>query len=213
MARLGIFGGTFDPLHYAHLALAEKARRRMKLRKVLWVLTPDPPHKDRPDLTPYPLRREMLRTAISRRPAFELCEVELERPGPHFMVDTVRILQERNPRAELFLLIGEDSLRDLPTWRDPRRLLERIPLVVMHRPGAKTDLAALESVLPDIAERIIFLRATTMDISSTAIRRRVWLGRSIRDLLPRRVEKIILREHLYARRKTKGGLSKAAEMM
>lgn len=201
MARLGIFGGTFDPPHHAHLVLAGESCAQLRLDRVLWVLTPDPPHKDDPDITPYPVRRRMLLAAIEENPAFELCEVEAERPGPHYMADTVRILQERDPESEWFLLLGEDSLRDLPKWHDPRKLLRLCPLVVMRRPGAEADFAALEEALPGITGCVRFIEAPEFDISSTEIRARVHRGEDILPLVPFPVEEIIKREGLYTRRR------------
>jgi nicotinate-nucleotide adenylyltransferase len=197
MERLGILGGTFDPPHNGHRTLAGESLRQLRLACVLWALTPDPPHKNRPDISPYSLRREMVRAAIAGNPDFILCEVESERPGPHFMADTIAVLQKRNPAAELFLLLGEDSLRDLPSWRRPRDLLALCPLVVLHRPDRKADLAALEKQLPGIGARITFLDAAPVDISSTVIRERIRRGEPIEGMLPASVEKIIRREHLY----------------
>ena len=200
MERLGIFGGTFDPPHNAHLRLATEACRQLDLKHVLWVLTPDPPHKERPDLSPYPLRRQMLIAAISGQAHFLLSEVEAERPGPHYMVDTVRILMSRHPGSVFFLLLGEDSLRDLPLWHQPRDLLSQCPLVVMRRPDAAADLAALEIVLPGITDRTRFLNAPQMDISSTGLRDLVRRGKSIDEYVPAQVEEIIAREKLYSRK-------------
>jgi nicotinate-nucleotide adenylyltransferase len=198
MERLGILGGTFDPPHNGHRTLAYESLRQLRLDGVLWLLTPDPPHKDRPDITSYPLRREMLRAAIAGNPAYSLCEVESERPGPHYMVDTVAILQKRNPDAEFTLLLGEDSLRDLPLWQRPRDVLALCPLAVLRRPDRKADLAALELPLPGIGARTTFLDAAPVDISSTEIRERIRRGETVAGMLPAAVENIIRRESLYA---------------
>jgi nicotinate-nucleotide adenylyltransferase len=197
MARLGIFGGSFDPPHIGHLILAETAREEMRLDSVQWVLTPDPPHKDRPDLTCYPLRRRMVEAAISGNAGFAINDVEQERPGPHYIVDTVRILQQRYSGDQTWLVVGEDSLRDLPRWHHPAELLAAIPLLVLRRPYAAADLAALERALPGITARTRFLDAPTVDVSSTAIRVRLREGRSCRYLLPEMVERIIRDEELY----------------
>jgi nicotinate-nucleotide adenylyltransferase len=197
MARLGIFGGSFDPPHWGHLILAETARVDMRLDSILWVLTPDPPHKDRTDLTPYSVRRRMLEAAIQGNPGFSLCEVEREREGPHYMVDTVRILQARHPDAQTWLLIGEDSLRDLPEWHQPADVIAAIPLLTMHRPLANVDLALLEQSLPGVSARVTFLDAPSVEVSSTMIRARVQHGRTYRYLLPETVEAIIREEALY----------------
>jgi nicotinate-nucleotide adenylyltransferase len=199
MERLGILGGTFDPPHNGHLALARESLRSLRLTGVLWVLTPDPPHKDRPDLTPYPLRRKMLQAVTGENPAFTLCEVELERPGPHYMTDTIRILRQRNPIAEYTLLLGEDSLRDLPDWHRPQDLLRLCRLAVMRRSSAKADMVSLESVLPGIGSRTTFLDSAPMDVSSTEIREWVQRGEKIDHLVPAAVAGIIRRESLYRR--------------
>ena len=197
MARLGIFGGTFDPPHWAHLILAEAARGQLALDRVWWVLTPDPPHKDRPDISPYAARKRMVLAAISGNDGFELCEVEQERPGPHYMADTMDILQARRPGDAFVLLIGEDSLRDLPLWHQPERLLRKFPLAVLRRPGSEADLAELDKALPEVAARVTFLDAPRQEISSTAIRACVRAGRSIRYWLPLEVETVIRAESLY----------------
>jgi nicotinate-nucleotide adenylyltransferase len=197
MERLGVFGGTFDPPHNGHLALARAARDQFNLQTVLWVLTPDPPHKDRPDLTPYPERLAMLRSAIDGQRGFEISAVDIERPGPQYMVDTVRILRDRNPGAELFLLIGEDSLRDLPTWKEPRELLALCPIIAMHRPANGADLDALEEKLPGIRERVHFLTAPNYDLSSTKIRQMVRDGKSVLRMIPRPVAAVVEKENLY----------------
>ena len=198
MERLGILGGTFDPPHNGHLALAARSLRQLHLTSVVWVLTPDPPHKDLPDVTAYVVRREMLETALAGNPAFLLSEVESERLGPHFMVDTISILQERNSKAKLILLLGEDSLRDLPTWHRPGEILARCELAVLRRSDRKADMVALEIQLPGIGARTTFLDAAPLDISSTEIRERIRRGETVAGMMPDAVEKIIRRESLYA---------------
>jgi nicotinate-nucleotide adenylyltransferase len=197
MERLGLLGGTFDPPHNGHRMLAAESLRQLRLGGVLWVLTPDPPHKDRPDITPYALRREMLVAAIADNPAFFLCEVESERPGPHYMVDTISILKKRNPGTEYTLLLGEDSLRDLPLWHRPRDVITQCKLAVLHRPDLKADMAALEILLPGIGARTTFLDAPPVDISSTEIRDRIRRGETVEGLVPSGVEDIIRRKTLY----------------
>jgi nicotinate-nucleotide adenylyltransferase len=197
MERLGILGGTFDPPHNGHLALAEGSLRELHLARVLWVLTPDPPHKELPGITAYPLRREMLQSAIAGNPAFRLCEAESERLGPHYMADTLPILRSRNPGAELILLLGEDSLRDLPTWHRPRDILAAWTLAVLRRSDRTVDMRALELKLPGIGARTTFLDAAPVNISSTEIRDRIRRGESVEGMVPASVEEIIRREGLY----------------
>jgi nicotinate-nucleotide adenylyltransferase len=200
MERLGVFGGTFDPPHNAHVLLAREALRQLGLDRVLWILTPDPPHKDRPDITAYPIRREMLLAAIAGEPRFSLDEVETERPGPHYLLDTIRILQLRHSGAELVVLLGEDSLRDLPLWHKPAELITLCPLAVMRRPGSEADLVALERALPGITARTRFLDGLAVDVSSTRLRELAGKGKSIRKYVPAPVEEIIAREGLYMKK-------------
>jgi len=196
MEGLGILGGTFDPPHSAHLALAAAALRQLPIARVLWVLTPDPPHKD-DRITPYPLRREMLRAAIAEHALFELSEVEAERPGPHYMVDTLRILHKRLPDTDFTLLLGGDSLRDILRWHRPKQLIRQCTLAVLRRPGVRPSMARLERFVPGIARRTVFIEAPPMDISSTAIRHWVRIGKDITGRVPDAVEEIIRRNGLY----------------
>jgi nicotinate-nucleotide adenylyltransferase len=196
MEGLGILGGTFDPPHNAHLTLAGEALRQLPLARVVWVLTPDPPHKD-DRITPYPLRLEMLRAAVSGYPSFELSEVEAERRGPHYMVDTLRILHKRLPDSEFVLLLGGDSLRDMIRWHRPKQLIRLCRLAVLRRPGARTDMTRLERFVPGIARRTTVIHAPPMDISSTGIRRRIHQGKPITGQVPEAVEEIIRRNGLY----------------
>src|SRR5574340_405932 len=121
--RIGIFGGTFDPPHVGHLILASEACAQLKLTRLLWMLTPDPPHKQDQEITPLEQRKAMVEYSILGDRSFELSLLEVERPGPHYTLDTVRILRERHPQAEIVLLIGGDSLHDLPTWYRPAELV------------------------------------------------------------------------------------------
>jgi nicotinate-nucleotide adenylyltransferase len=196
MEGLGILGGTFDPPHNAHLALARESLRQLQLSRVLWVLTPDPPHKD-DRITPYPVRREMVLAAISGVPSFELCEVEAERRGPHYMVDTLRILHQRLPDSEFMLLLGGDSLRDMLRWHRPKQLIRLCTLAVLRRPGARANMARLEKFVPGIARKTTIIHAPPMDISSTWIRHQIKTGKDIAGQVPVAVEEIIRGNGLY----------------
>jgi nicotinate-nucleotide adenylyltransferase len=196
MEGLGILGGTFDPPHNAHLTLAEEALRQLPIARVLWVLTPDPPHKD-DRITPYTLRRAMLQAAIAGHPSFELSEVEAERRGPHYMVDTLRILHKRLPESHFILLLGGDSLRDMIRWHRPKRLIRLCTLAVLRRPGARANMSRLEKFVPGIARRTKIIHAPPMDISSTGIRRRIRQGMEITGQVPQAVEAIIRSNELY----------------
>jgi len=168
---IGIFGGTFDPPHLGHLALASAARLQLGLDRLLWMLTPDPPHKQGQPITPVHHRLAMLELALAGHPEFKLSRLELDRPGPHYALDTVKLLAKQNPGADIVYLMGGDSLRDLPSWHRPADLLSAIRyLGVLLRPGASPDLPALERLLPGITAKVRFVDAPPMDISASGIR-------------------------------------------
>ncbi len=198
MRRIGIFGGTFDPPHLGHLILAKEAEDQLLLERVLWVLTPDPPHKPDRNISPLEARLEMVQAAIDDEPGFELSRVDIERPGPHYAVDTVRLLVERHPQAELIYLIGGDSLHDLPTWRNPQELVQACDrLGVMRRPGDTIDLDALKRIIPGLEERVCWIDAPLLEISSSEIRQRVHDGRAYRYYVPSAVYLLIKQLGLY----------------
>lgn len=195
---LGIFGGTFDPPHLGHLILAAEAHVQLNLDRVLWVLTPQPPHKPNRPITPLEHRLEMLRCAINDSPVFELSRVEIDRPGPHYTIDTLNLLQEQYPTGKLVLLIGGDSLRDLPNWSRPREMIAAVHAFgVMRRPGDHIELERLERLFPGLQSKIQFVDAPQMDISSSLIRQRVASGGHSRYYLPPSVYDYIRQNYLY----------------
>lgn len=196
--RVGIFGGTFDPPHVGHLILATEAREQLNLDRLLWVLTPEPPHKQDQTITPLAARLELVKAAINENPAFELSRIEIDRPSPHFAVDTVRLLAAQFPQAELIYLIGGDSLRDLPGWHNPQGLLAAISrLGVMHRPDARINLNRLERAIPGLTSKIITIDAPRIEISSSLVRQRAAEGRDFRYYLPEQVYRLVEGLHLY----------------
>ncbi len=197
--RIGVFGGTFDPPHNGHLRLAEAAQKQLGLDRVLWVLTADPPHKQGSPISPVADRLAMVEAAIAGHPGFAISRVDIDRPGPHWAVDTVRLLQAEYPGAELTYLMGGDSLRDLPTWGRPREFVACCRLGVMRRPDDRADLAALEPVLPGISARVDWVEAPATEISASDIRRRVRARQSIAGLVPPSVARIITARGLYRR--------------
>ncbi len=198
MPALGVFGGTFDPPHLGHLILADEALHALGLTRLLWVLTPDPPHKPGRRFAPLEDRRAMLELVLADEPAFELSTVEIDRPGPHYALDTVRLLAAQNPGCDLIYLMGEDSLRDLPTWCRPADFLAAVhALGVMRRPGLPADLAALEAVLPGVAAKVRLFDAPLIEIASSDIRRRIAEGRPFRRFLTPQVYAYIQRRRLY----------------
>lgn len=195
---IGIFGGTFDPPHIGHQILAEEARWQLGLDKVLWVLTPEPPHKPGQQFAPIAARERLLLAAINGNPAFELSRVDLLRPGPHYAVDTVAVLAAEHPQERLVYLMGGDSLRDLPNWRRPAAFVAACSgLGVMRRPGEQPDMAALEELLPGLSARVRFVEAPLLQIASSQIRARVAAGQPVRYYLPVSVLKLIEAEGLY----------------
>ncbi|HEY0757549.1 MAG TPA: nicotinate-nucleotide adenylyltransferase [Ktedonobacteraceae bacterium] len=199
--RIGILGGTFDPVHYAHLAIAAEVYHALKLTRVVFVPTGQPPHKMDYRITPMEQRVWMLEQAIAANPHFTLSLVDVQRAGPSYTVDTLRLLRaEWGPQAELFFVIGGDSLRDLPTWRDPAGVIAQATIVALMRPGYEEMTrykAELVGRLPGIRERLITLEGPRMDISSTDLRQRVAEGRPIMYQTPEVVEQYILRSGLY----------------
>src|SRR5947209_11570004 len=133
--RVGIFGGTFDPIHIAHLVLAEQCREQGRLDEVRFLLAARPPHKPEP-CAPFTQRAEMVTLAISGQPAFRVEEIERDRPGPSYTADTLAALHRNAPDAELVLIIGADSLRDMPLWHEPARIVQLAELLVVARPDA-----------------------------------------------------------------------------
>jgi nicotinate-nucleotide adenylyltransferase len=199
--RLGVFGGTFDPVHLGHLILAEQCREQAKLDQVLFVPAARPPHKLDRELTIFEQRVEMLALAISGQPKFKIDEREKNRPGPSYTYVTLEELRQQEPGAELFLIIGADSLHDLPGWVQPRRILDLATLLVVPRPG--WDMAELDQLrqafaLPDdFPMRLQMIHAPLIDIASRDIRQRIGQGRSVRYLIPRAVEAYAAERGLY----------------
>jgi nicotinate-nucleotide adenylyltransferase len=197
MARLGILGGTFDPLHIAHLMIADQARGQLNLARVLFVPAGQPPHKLNRAVTPVEHRVAMTQLAIAGDAGFALSRVDVDRPGPHYTADMLGLLRLKHPGNELYLLVGSDSLRDLLTWRDPGRVIALARLAVIRRPGAEPGLGALEAELPGVASKVDWVDAPWLDISSSDIQRRVRAGLSIRYLVPEAVERYIVENRLY----------------
>ena len=198
LARLGVFGGTFDPPHLGHLLLAEMAREQLHLDRLLFVPASRSPLKPDARITADHHRAAMLDLALAHLPEFELDPTDLDRPSPSFTVDLLALLRETyGPGPELHLLIGEDSLVDFPRWREPERILEMARLAVFARPGYQADLDALEASVPGIANRVARIEGPHIGISATELRRRVGQGRSIRFQVPWVIESYIHEQGLY----------------
>jgi len=197
--QVGIMGGTFDPPHIAHLIIAEVARVRLGLDKIVFIPSGDPWMKSDHVVTSAGKRVEMVGLAISTNPAFSLSLIEVNRPGPTYTIDTIEQLSgEVGYDVGLFLLLGWDSVADLPSWKAPYRISKMARIVAFPRPGfARPDPVGLETAMPGIAERIIFIDEPSLSISSTCIRQRVMEGKSVRYMVPDAVMQYIIEHNLY----------------
>lgn len=195
---IGIYGGTFDPPHIGHLILAAEAQAQLSLARLLWMPVPEPPHKTARPITPLHHRLEMLRRALADAPGFELSTIELQRPGPHYTVETLRELGTQFPAADFVLLIGGDSLRDFPTWHRPLDVLAACRFIgVMRRPSDSVDVNALERILPGLGEKTRFIDAPQLEISSSEIRGRIASRGHYRYYLNPEVYQYIEEHQLY----------------
>jgi nicotinate-nucleotide adenylyltransferase len=196
--KLGLLGGTFDPPHLGHLILAAEAYHQLGLSRLLWVLTPVPPHKPGRPIASLEQRITLVQAAIDADPAFELSRIDIDRPSPHYALDTVRLLRAQQPSAEVIYLMGGDSLHDLPSWHRTQEFIAACDtLGVMRRPGYRVDLSALEAVLPGVTQKVRFVDTPLLDISSSDIRRRISHGEPYRYFLPPGVWKLIRAQKLY----------------
>ena len=197
--RLGILGGTFDPPHVGHLILAEEARQALELEQVLFVPAGAPWRKAGQELSPREDRLAMVQLAVGDSPHFAVSILEIEREGPSYTAETLAALHQQLPDdSEIFFIVGQDSLADLPNWRQPQRIISLARLAVAVRTdweAAKAD--ALEKEVPGISQRLVWLNMPRIDISSTAVRDRVRQGISIRDWVPPAVEEYIRQHGLY----------------
>ena len=198
--RLGIMGGTFDPIHYGHLVAAEMARGEFNLSKVLFIPTGTPPHKNRRDISTAELRYEMVERAIEDNLAFDSSTVEIERKGPSYTVETLRILRGAWPDYELYFITGTDALREIFSWREATEILTLTQFIGAARPGfeASDFLLKVQQEHPETQGRIHHLEVPALAISSTDIRSRVKHGQPIRYLLPEPVRIFIQQQGLYA---------------
>jgi nicotinate-nucleotide adenylyltransferase len=211
VARTALLGGSFNPIHYGHLLLAEEVRERLALDRVTFMPAGVPPHKPAGGLAPAADRHAMVRLAIADNPAFEVSDLELRRAGPSYTVDTLEALAV--PPAELFLVIGSETFLDLLSWREPRRLATLCRLAVVPRAGSVFDpeSAAARKVVEEIgadgiavadggdvpARTVLVVHATSLPLSASDIRRRAAAGRSLAYRVPPPVAEYIARHRLY----------------
>lgn len=217
--RLGLLGGSFNPVHNGHLAIARQTREALGLDRILFIPTSHPPHKPNGSLAPVTDRYEMVRLAIASDPTLAISNVEIRRPGKSYSIDTIRLLQqEYGPQTELFFLIGIDAFLDFPSWRDPQTLLTLCWFVVLSRPGLSFRSLSTVALLPPIPypsladldagrisridaplgeQGLICLKLPPSPVSASDIRSQIRQGLPVANLLPPLVESYILHHHLY----------------
>ncbi|MCX5723954.1 MAG: nicotinate-nucleotide adenylyltransferase [Nitrospirae bacterium] len=217
--RLGLLGGSFNPIHHGHLAIARQTREALGLDRILFIPTSQPPHKRNGSLAPAQDRYEMVRLAIASDHTLGISDVEISRPGKSYTIDTVRLLQqEYGAQTQLFFLIGLDAFLEFPSWRDPQALLELCQFVVLSRPGQSFRSLSTVRLLPPIPfpsladldagrisrieaplgkQGLICLKLPPCPISASDIRTRIRQGLPLANLLPPSVESYILQHHLY----------------
>ena len=210
--RLGILGGTFDPIHSGHLRLAEEMREELDLSKVLLMPGAQPPHKNSPLVAPFPDRLEMTKIGASCSELLEACDIEGHRKGPSYSIETIRIIREiYGNQLELFFILGSDAFREITTWKEYKSLFQITNFIVIERPGITLDELGtfIKSLGMDFKEEspgnfinssgnhILFRKTTLMDISSTKIRQNIMTGKSINFLVPQKVKKYIIKKGLY----------------
>lgn len=218
--RIGLFGGTFNPIHRCHLTIAAQTRQRLGLDRIVFIPSGDPPHKPWQSLASARHRMEMLRRAITGEPAFGISDIEVRRPSKSYSIETIQALRgEYGPEAELFFILGLDAFLEFPGWREPSRLLEACHFVVVSRPGATFRSLASIPLLPKVEEpllaaldarrderadiplsgatRLILLSLPPCDASASLVRERLRKRESVANLLPASVESYIMQHRLY----------------
>jgi nicotinate-nucleotide adenylyltransferase len=204
LRRIGIFGGTFDPIHRGHLHIADGLREKLDLDQIIWVVAGKPPHKRGQIVSDDDDRIAMVQLALGDRTGDIVSRVEVDRPGPSYTVDTLEKLTAEFGPAHYFFLMGEDSLRDFPTWRDPEQILALADLGVVGRPGIDTDLADLAASLPELDGKIHLAPLDELPYSSSEIRQRVANGQPIADHTVEPVVQYIRDHGLYLQNDPQG---------
>lgn len=219
--RLGLLGGSFNPIHDGHLAIAAQTRDALHLDRILFIPTGDPPHKAPGSLAPATHRAAMVRLAIEGKPSFELSDIELQRTGTSYSIDTVRALRgQMGPATALFFLIGLDAFLDLPSWKEADTLLRACHFIVISRPRVTFERLAAMPLFPPVDRdrlraldnglahhcsvpipgggELTLLRLPPCEISASEIRQRIREGRSLANVLPPSVESYIIQHDLYS---------------
>lgn len=197
--RLGVMGGTFDPVHNGHVCVAEEVKRRLRLDVVLFVPAGQPRLRSHRPVAGAKERLEMVRLAVEGKPYFKVSAVEIERPGPSYMDETIAELRrEFETGTEIYLILGWDAIATLPRWKEPQKLVEMCRLVAVRRPGyPRPDMNRLEREIRGITERVVVLDKPVIDISASGIRERIAKGLPIDGLVPEGVDRYIKEHGLY----------------
>ena len=197
--RLGLFGGTFDPIHNGHLAIAEETRTRLDLDQVIVIPAGEPWLKAQQAVTESCHRMAMVGLAVAPSPYFTTCDIEVRRPGPTYTVDTLEDLRRQmGHEVEFYLVLGLDALMDMGRWHEPERLFELSTVVGISRPGSEEfDLGTLEAISPGASSKVYLIDGPAVDVSAVELRRRVSQGLSIKGQVPEPVEDYIYRHGLY----------------
>jgi nicotinate-nucleotide adenylyltransferase len=195
---IGVFGGTFDPPHLGHMILAEEAYDQLGLDRLLFVLTADPPHKKNQSVSPWDVRLKLLGAAIEGNTRFELSRIDIDRPPPHYAVDTVKIITYQFPGAGIVYLMGSDSLVELPTWHKPQGFVDACSaLGVICRPDFPVNFDILDAQIPGISAKVKFVDAPLLEIASSEIRERILQNRPYRYYLLPAVYNLVQELNLY----------------
>lgn len=197
--KIGLMGGTFNPIHHGHLILSEYVRDSLKLDKIIFIPTGLPPHKDHFNMISGEIRLEMTKIGTETNKFFQVSDIETKRQGMCYTIDTLKELKSIYPNDQIYFLIGADSLFELPTWKDYEEILRTTKLIVVNRPGGKNDLIddKIKEYNGAFGGNIIRVESPLIDISSSEIRSRAQDGKSIKYLLPETVERFILENNLY----------------
>jgi len=208
LRKVGILGGTFDPVHIGHLIVAEEVRARLHLDRVVFVPARISPHKVDEEPCPPEHRLRMVEYAVCDNAAFHVSRVDIDRRGPSFTVQTLAVLRdELGAGTEMYFIMGMDALDGLTRWRDPERILCLSRIVAVSRPGYDVDLEALEAQLPRLRERLITVSSVHIGISATDLRQRIREGLPIRYQVPAQVEAYIRRHGLYGAKQVRGSVA------
>lgn len=191
--KIGILGGSFNPVHIGHLLVAEDIIEKLRLDKVIFIPAYDPPHKKK--LLDFSRRWQMLKLAIARNPLFEISDIEKQRSGKSFTIDTLRVLKKQYPKDKLFLIMGTDQFTELSTWKEPDKLFQLAKIIVMRRPGFELKKHTKNFIAK--GRTVAFLDVIQIDIASADIRNRIKNNFSVRYMLPEPVLHYIIRNRLY----------------